>query len=116
MQRVGIDGLNRTETSYIKRNFDKFREDIDLRRGHEDAYAESKGSIYREHPDELHSLYENRHYEDLDLEALHKTMKKSKKPSKPETRSQRLNTNPGKRGGHGGGSYGGGGGGPRGIY
>lgn len=145
MQKVGLDQLNRTEKSYIKRNFDKFREHIDLNRDYEDAAnlgtssadpsPSSYGSSYNPFDDSM-SIAEGRHYEDLDLEALYKTMKKSSKGHfskgtgelnkelkkygggtyKPETRSQRLRGDgPGKRGGHGGGSYGGGGG-PRGIY
>ena len=76
MQKVGLDQLNRTEKSYIKRNFDKFREHIDLKRDYEDAGRDMNFEM--DYPDETMSIAEGRHYEDLDLEALYKTMKKSK--------------------------------------
>ena len=208
MKKVGVGGLNRTESSYIKRNFDKFKDELDLTRDYEDGWNDIKN------PDEYNFLKEgrkyNRYVEDEGLQGLHKTMKKSteeiarqkrlsinsdlihgekslydvgasgeavrrivmedpqklmnmldlnlsetnkmfkaiapdhpnrlgledkiadlnntkaelemliekaaEKAQKVQTRSQRLNTNPGKRGGHGGGNSGPGGRGPGGIY
>ena len=135
MQRIGVGGLNRTETSYIKKNFDKFKDHINLKQ-HEKRTSNEQINFELDYAEEAMEEAQYENMMDQDLDALYETMKKSSKGNfskgtgqlneelskhgggtyKPETRSQRMRTNPGKKGGHGGGSYGPGGGGPRGIY
>jgi hypothetical protein len=77
MTRRGVEGLSRTEASFIKRNFDEYKDFVRNRRDMEDAYRDPMMDM--DYPDEAMSIHEQRFFDDEGLQKLYKSMKKSSK-------------------------------------
>lgn len=100
MTRHGVEGLSRTESSFIKRNFDEYKDFVGSRRDLEDSWRDTSYDL--DYPDESMSVYEQRFWDDDGLQKLHKTMKKSSKGNFSKGTGE-LNKELSK---HGGGTYG----------